>query len=118
MQFDLAAFMLLSGINDTMVIGPGIDMQTYGPLAKFRRIIDFVYRLGWIYGGRRCRVHLNYVAGSEITGAILQVLGKHFVVLHQKPANRYGHPAILLFMVVDRTALAGLPTNGQQFIQW
>ena len=44
-------------------------MQTYSPLSKFRRVIDFVHRLIRIYGCRGRRIHLNHITGRKIAGA-------------------------------------------------
>jgi len=101
-QADLAAGMLLDRINDAGVEGPRVEVQADGPFPELAGVAYVVYRVQRIDSDRICGVDLNYVSGHDGAAVVGQVFFQYAVVLHGKPADRGSHPAVLVFVVVDR----------------
>jgi hypothetical protein len=92
-------------------------MQTDRSLIEFARIVYPMYWLLGIDGAGMGRVHFQGVRSLELASAFLQPLGNQAIVLDQQSTHRDGHPAILVPVIMDRTALANLPTDRHQFVK-
>jgi hypothetical protein len=63
-----------------------------------------------VNGGRA--VHFLDCRGNDFAGAASHVFSFDAKILDFQPANRSGHPAVLIAMIVDAAVLADFPTNG------
>ncbi len=61
-------------------------------------------------------IHLNNVRRCELADAFFDFLRNHAVVLDLQPSDGYGHPTILVTVVVDGAELPDVPANRHQFI--
>jgi hypothetical protein len=117
MKLDFAARALLGGVDDAGVKRTGVDVQTNGALIECAGIEDAVNGFEWIDGAGVRGVHLHDFGGPDDGLAESDVLPYDMKVFDQQPTDGYGHPAILVAMIVHGTGLADFPANGHQFIE-
>jgi hypothetical protein len=114
---DVSAGTLLGGVNDAGVKRTGINVQAHGALVKFAGIKNTVDGLQRIDGARMRRIHLDGFGGLNGAFAGRDVLMNDVKIFDEQTADRDGHPAILVAMVVDGAGLANLPADGEQLIE-
>ena len=96
----------------------GIDVDADGALIEFGKIQNLVDGFERIDVGRVCRVHLINIGRDEIACSAVLFIGMAILntkVLHFQAADRSGHPAILVAMIVDAAELADFPADGHAF---
>jgi len=75
-------------------------MQTHGPLIELARIVDAVHRIRGIDGAGMGRIHFHRVGGYQPADTFFNILRNQVVILNQKTACGYGHPAILIAVIM------------------
>src|SRR6185312_2099317 len=76
-----------------------------------------MHRVFWIDRNGIFQTHFQNVSGFDVTSSGFVVLPLDAVILDHELADRSGHPAILIAVIVDRTGLSYLPAYGNQFIK-
>ena len=117
MELDFAARALLGGVNDAGVEGAGIDVQADGALIKLARIEDAVNGFERVDGAGVRGVHLDRVGGLDGGFALGDILLHDVKIFDQQTAERDGHPAVLVAVIVDGTGLADFPADGYQLVE-
>jgi len=92
-------------------------VQRYGALFRFPRIHHTVHWLPRINHARSSRRQLHRIRCEQLAPARLEILKSDMKIFDQQFSNRGSHPAILVAMIVHRTALSNLPANGHQFVE-
>src|SRR5690349_12212926 len=92
-------------------------MQAYRPLVEFSRVVDAMDGFKRIDCGGMFRVHFYDVGGFDFALAPFIVLPENAVILNEELADRRGHPAVLIAMIVNRTHLTYFPTDRDQLKQ-
>lgn len=116
-KFDFAARTLLNGINDACIEGPGVNMHADGSLVEFARIQHTMHGLERINRTGTRDIHLERVGRLDCALAAGDVLIYHVKILHEQAANRDGHPAVLVAVIVHGAYLADLPADGDQLVE-
>jgi hypothetical protein len=117
MKFYIAARALLRGIDHACIKGPRVDVQGYSALICLSGIDHAMHRLpridcAWIYNGQ-----LNRIRCAQAATPRLNILKFDMEIFHGQFSDWRGHPAILVAMIVDGTALAYLPANGDKLVK-
>jgi hypothetical protein len=92
-------------------------VQADRALVEFAGIEDTMHGLVWIHGAGMLGIHLNSFGGLDVAFSGSHILLDHAKIFYQQPADRDGHPAVLVPVIVDRARLAGFPANCKQFIE-
>jgi len=116
-ELDFAARALLGGVDDAGVEGTGIDVHADGALVEFARIEYAMDRRERVDGAGVRHVHLDRPGGLDGGFAGGDVLMDDVIIFYEQPADGDGHPAILVFVVVDGTDLADFPADGDEFVE-
>jgi hypothetical protein len=90
----------------------GIDVDADGAPIKFRQIQDLVDRLERVDVDGVRAVHLVDFRGNDFASAAGGVFFFDAKILDFQAADRGGHPAILIAMIVDAAVLADFPADG------
>jgi hypothetical protein len=112
MQRDVAVGAAVALVDFATVERPGIDVDAYGALLKFRQVQDLMDGLERIYVDRMRAVHFVDFGGDDFAGSAGRVFFFDAEILDFQPADRSGHPAVLVAMIVDAAVLANFPANG------
>src|SRR5260370_18721597 len=109
---DVGVGALVAKVDFGTVEGFRINVDTDGALLEFGEIQDLMDGLERVDVGRMGGVHFVDVGGIDATGATRVVALVNAEILDLQPADRRGHPTILVTMVVDTARLDDLPTDG------
>ena len=93
----------------------GVNVDADSALVVFGKIQNLVHRFERIDVSRMRCIHLINVGSDEIARSAVLSIGVAILdtkVLHFKAANRRGHPAILIAMIVNAAELAHFPADG------
>src|SRR6266852_794906 len=114
---DIPACSLLGRIDHAGVKGPRIDVKRHRALVRFARIHHPVHRLPRIDRAWISRRQLHRVRCEQLALARLDILKSDVKIFDQQFSRRRRHPAILVTMIVHRTALPNVPADGDQFVE-
>jgi hypothetical protein len=106
---------LLAKIDLARIKGLGVDVDADGALVKFREIENLVDGLKGIDISGMGGVHFVDVGGDDATRAVGSVARVDAEILDLQPADRGGHPTVLVAMIVDAADLADFPADGHAF---
>jgi hypothetical protein len=95
----------------------GVDVDAYGALLEFRQVQDLMDGLERIDVDRVGPVHFVDFGGDDFAGTAVGVLFLDPEILYFQPADRSGHPAVLIAMIVDPAVLANFPANSHTLEQ-
>src|ERR1700682_2134460 len=95
-QSDFAARALLGGVYDAGIEGAGIHVQADGTLVELTRIEHSVNGRERIDSTWVGHIHFNDFGGVDCAFAGADVLMHDVKILHLQPADRDGHPAVLV----------------------
>jgi len=92
-------------------------MQRNGALIGLPRVDDTVHRIAGIDGARMCWRQFHGVRRNEAAFSRGEILKFEMKVFDLEAADGGGHPTILVAMVVHGANLAGLPADGEEFVE-
>jgi hypothetical protein len=90
----------------------GVDVHAYRALIEFRQIQDLMDGLERIDVHGMRAVHFVDFGGDDFAGTAGRVFFFDAKILDFQPADRSGHPAVLIAMIVNAAVLADFPANG------
>src|SRR6267143_3004732 len=108
---DIAVGAFLAKVDLASVKWLGVNVDADGALVEFGEIQDLMDGLERVDVGGVRGVHFVDVRGNNATGAARGVALVNAEILDLQAADRRGHPAILIAMVVNAAGLADLPAN-------
>jgi hypothetical protein len=109
---DVAVGAFFSGIHFATVEGLGIDVDAHGALVEFGEVQNLVDGLQGIDVDGMRAVHFVDFRRNDFTGAAGGVFFIDAEILDFQAADRGGHPAVLIAMIVDAAVLADFPADG------
>lgn len=112
-QLDFSASALFGGVHHAGIEGARIDVQADRALVEFAGIQHTMNGFLGIDGAGLGDIHLNDLGQLQFAAAGGDVLVYDMEILYLQTADGYGHPTILIAMIVDGTGLPDLPTDGQ-----
>ena len=79
---------------------------------EIQDLVDWFFRADY---ARVRSVHVVTIGGDKFAGVLRAVALVYAEILYAQLADGHGHPAILIFVIVDAAYLAGFPTDGDYF---
>jgi hypothetical protein len=114
---DFAAGALLGGVDDAGVEGARIYVEADGALVESARVEDAVNGSERVDGAGVLDIHFDSFRGFDAARAGDEILVDDGEIFYLQASDGDGHPAVLVFVVVDGADLADFPADGQEFIE-